>query len=167
MWSFLVCSFAFIVFCLFLFCYCWVFFQSRSVLLELNRYNRTKLYIEDQQSSIRNTFGLGIWSTLLTQNVLQQRLREAGIKSCFSNSCSEKFCNVLAEDVWRISQQLKQLPRTSLVMGIVLYCKVLISCRDPTCVSICKQYFQLNILKILLPYWLAGWLTDWMTDWLT
>ena len=90
----------FYCFFLFLYCYCWGFFsEQKSILLELNWYNRTKLYIEDQQSSIRNTFGLGIWSTLLTQNVLQQRLREAGIKSCFSNSCSEKFDKVLGEDV--------------------------------------------------------------------
>ena len=37
-------------------------------------------------------------------------------------------------------------------MGIVLYCKVLISCRDPTYVTTCKWYFKLNILKTLLTY---------------
>ena len=40
----------------------------------------------------------------------------------------------------------------SLVTGIVLYCKVLISCRDPIYVTICKWYFKLNILKTLITY---------------
>ena len=40
----------------------------------------------------------------------------------------------------------------NLVTGIVLYCKVLVSCRGPTYVTICKWYFKLNTLKIILTY---------------
>ena len=90
------------------------------------------------------------WSTLLTLNSLQQRLREPSVKSCFSNNCSEKFDKVLGEYVWGISKQFKRLLRTSLVTCKALYCKVLISCRDTTYVSICKWYFKLSILKTLL-----------------
>ena len=52
----------------------------------------------------------------------------------------------------RKSEQFKQLLRMNLVTGIVLYCKVLVSCRDPTYVTICKWYFKLNTLKTLLTY---------------
>ena len=52
----------------------------------------------------------------------------------------------------RKSEQFKQLLRMSLVTGIVLCCKVLVSCRDPTCVTICKWYFKLNALKTSLTY---------------
>ena len=55
----------------------------------------------------------------------------------------------------------------SLVTGIVLCCKVLVSCRDPTCVTICKWYFKLNALKTSLTYLLTHWHTDSLTHWLT
>ena len=42
---------------------------------------------------------LEIMITLLTRNVLQQHLLEAGVISCFSNSYYEKFCKVLGECV--------------------------------------------------------------------
>ena len=50
----------------------------------------------------------------------------------------------------RKSEQFIQLLRMNLVTGIVLYCKVLVSCRGPTYLTICKWYFKLNTLKTLL-----------------
>ena len=63
----------------------------------------------------------------------------------------------------------------SFATGIVLYRKVLISCRDPTYVTICKWYFKVNTLKTLLTYLLTDSLTHSLThppthaltDWLT
>ena len=52
--------------------------------------------------------------------------------------------------VLRKSEQFKQLLRMSLVTGIDFFCKVLVFCRDPTYVTICKWYFNLNTLKTLL-----------------
>ena len=47
-------------------------------------------------------------------------------------------------------QKIPNLMRMNLVTGIVLYCKVLASCRGPTYVTICKWYFKLNTLKTYL-----------------
>ena len=85
-------------------------------------------------------------STLLTHNVLLQNLLEAGVTSCSSNSYY-KILQGLRRMHVRKSEQFKQLLRMSLVTGIVLYCKVLISCQDPTYVTICKWHFKLNTLK--------------------
>ena len=90
-------------------------------------------------------------SALLKCNVLQQYLLEARVMSCSSNSCY-KVLQGLTRMRARKSEQFIQLLRMNLVTGIVLYCKVLVSCRGPTYVTICKWYFKLNTLKTLLTY---------------
>ena len=91
-------------------------------------------------------------SVLLKCSVLQQYLLEARVMSCSSNSCYKKFLQGLRRMRVRKSEQFKQLLRMNLVTGIVLYCKVLVSCRDSTYVTICKWYFKSNTLKTLLTY---------------
>ena len=93
-------------------------------------------------------------SALLKCNVLQQYLLEARVMSCSSNSCY-KVLQGLTRMRARKSEQFIQLLRMNLVTGIVLYCKVLVSCRGPTYVTICKWYFKLNTLKTLLTYLLT------------
>ena len=56
----------------------------------------------------------------------------------------------------RKSEQFRQWLRISLVTGIVLYCKVLVSCRDPTYVTICKYILNWMLWK---PYLLTRSLT--------
>ena len=90
-------------------------------------------------------------SALLKCNVLQQYLLEARVMSCSSNSCY-KVLQGLTRMRARKSEQFIQLLRMNLVTGIVLYCKVLVSCRGPTYVTICKWYFKLSTLKTLLTY---------------
>ena len=90
-------------------------------------------------------------SALLKCNVLQQYLLEARARSCSSNSCYKSFARSY-ENGARKSEQFIQLLRMNLVTGIVLYCKVLVSCRGPTYVTIRKWYFKLNTLKTLLRY---------------
>ena len=88
-------------------------------------------------------------SALLKCNVLQQYLLEARVMNCSSNSCY-KVLQGLTRMHARKSEQFIQLLRMNLVTGIALYCKVLVSCRGPTYVTICKWYFKLNTLKTLL-----------------
>ena len=74
-------------------------------------------------------------SALLKRNVLQQCLLEARVMSCSSNSCFKKFLHGPRRMRVRKSEQFKQLLRMNLVTDIVLYCKVLVSFRDPTYVT--------------------------------
>ena len=90
-------------------------------------------------------------SALLKCNVLQQYLLEARVMSCSSNSCY-KVLQGLTRMRARKSEQFIQLLRMNLVTGIVLYCKVLVSCRGPAYVTICKWYFKLNTLTYLNRY---------------
>ena len=94
-------------------------------------------------------------SALLKCNVLQQYLLEARVMSCSSNSCY-KVLQGLTRMRARKSEQFIQLLRMNLVTGIVLYCKVLVSCRGPTYVTICKWYFKLNTLKTLLTVFITN-----------
>ena len=105
-------------------------------------------------------------SALLKCNVLQQYLLEARVMSSSSNSCY-KVLQGLTRMRARKSEQFIQLLRMNLVTGIVLYCKVLVSCRGPTYVTICKWYFKLNTLKTLLTYLLCNGILNGRTQKLT
>ena len=88
--------------------------------------------------------GAPYWHRMCYNNIYGKQVSWAVLPTAVMRS--------LQKYMWGKSKQIKQLLRKSLVTGIVLYCKVLISCRNPTYVTISKWYFKLNILKTLLTH---------------